>query len=274
MTVGAEPTTVIRAGEPFDPARQQAIIDDFLRDGFVHVPGVLEPDEVAALKAACERVLHDEDGYPEHHYGGDCTLVKLFETDPVFEDVLTREPIISLVEAILGWNCHLIAQNAICNRPGVNVDRFHCDDPTFFPFLADHPLPDDVPVPVFVCVVQLPLTDVTRMEHGPTEYVPGTHRSGLAADPDDLDPRWRGRGPVPVLARAGDLYLHNGQTWHRGAPNTSGERRFLLQLCFGQRFVAQRFHPFAAHRLPDHVVARADARRRRVLGLHDKGAYG
>ena len=273
MSSIAEPTSAIRAGEPFAPEHQREIIADFLRDGFVHIPGVLEPDEIAALRAGCELVLNNPD-FEDNAYGADCTLVRLFETGPVFEDVLTREPIIGLVEEILGPDCHLIAQNAICNRPGVNVARFHCDDPTFFPFLEQVDLPDHVDLPVFVLVVQIPLTDTTTYEAGPTEYVPGSHRSGRAADVEDLAPMWNGRGPVPVFAEPGDIYLHNGQCWHRGAENRTDERRFLFQMAFGRRFVQQRFFPFVDYQLPPHVLARADERRKRVLGLHPKGAYG
>jgi hypothetical protein len=42
----------------------------------------------------------------------------------------------------------------------------------------------------------------------------------------------------------------------------------------GQRFVAQRFHPFVNYHLPAQVMARADARGLRVLGQQGKGAYG
>ena len=50
--------------------------------------------------------------------------------------------------------------------------------------------------------------------------------------------------------------------------------RYLLQLHYGRRNVAQRFYPFVNDRLPEHVLARPDERRKRVLGLLRKGAYG
>jgi hypothetical protein len=40
------------------------------------------------------------------------------------------------------------------------------------------------------------------------------------------------------------------------------------------RFISQRFYPFVNYQLPAHVLARADERRTRVLGVHPKGAYG
>ena len=45
-------------------------------------------------------------------------------------------------------------------------------------------------------------------------------------------------------------------------------------MAFSARWVSQRFYPFVNYRLPEHVLARADDRRRRVLGFHPKGAYG
>ena len=69
-------------------------------------------------------------------------------------------------------------------------------------------------------------------------------------------------------------YLHNGQCWHRGAPNTSNRTRYLLQLAYGMRFISQRFYPFVNYHLPQHVFDRADDRCKRVLGFHPKGAYG
>ena len=121
--------------------------------------------------------------------------------------------------------------------------------------------------------VQIPLTDIPSIEYGPTEYVPGSHYSGR--EPNDRSaPIFEGRTPVPVLCNAGDIYLHNGQCWHRGAPNTSDTTRTLFQLCFGMRWVSQQFHPFVNYQMPQHVLDNADARRKRVLGAHPSGACG
>ncbi|MCA9002000.1 MAG: hypothetical protein KDB61_08760, partial [Planctomycetes bacterium] len=69
-------------------------------------------------------------------------------------------------------------------------------------------------------------------------------------------------------------YLHNGQCWHRGSPNRSDRTRYMFQLSYAKRWVSQRFHPFVNYELPARVVARADERRRRVLGMHPMGDYG
>ena len=39
---------------------------------------------------------------------------------------------------------------------------------------------------------------------------------------------------MPVYCRAGDIYLFNHQTWHRGRPNTSTRTRYLMQLQYAR----------------------------------------
>jgi ectoine hydroxylase-related dioxygenase (phytanoyl-CoA dioxygenase family) len=181
--------------------------------------------------------------------------------------MLTREPIISLVESILGANCHLIAQNAVRNAPGQAIDTFHADDLVIAPLPPEIARHDPrVSLPLFLMTVQIPLTDIPSIEFGPTEYVPGSHYSGREPN-DPQSPSFEGRGPVPVFCKA-------GQCWHRGAPNTSTRTRYLFQLSYGMRYVSQRFYPFVNYQLPQHVLDNADERRKRVLGFHSKGAYG
>ena len=245
---------------------------DFNRDGFLLVPGVFDAGEVEALKMRIDRVFEDE-AFQDNRYS-DFIGVRLFETDALFVRALTREPIISLVESILGPDCHLVAQNIVRNRPGQAIDTFHVDDLLILPVGPGMERQDPrLTMPVFILTVQMPLTDIPALEFGPTQYVPGSHYSGRHPN-DPYQPSFEGREPVSVLCRAGDSYLHNGQCWHRGAPNTSDRTRYLFQMSFGRRFVSQRFYPFVNYQLPQHVLEGADDRTKRVLGFHPKGAYG
>mgnify|MGYP001430758419 CR=1 FL=1 len=84
-------------------------------------------------------------------------------------------------------------------------------------------------------------------------------------DPQD---RWYGTSQlIPVI-------MFNNQVWHRGAPNTSDRVRFLGGMTYSQRLIAQRFYPFLNYRMPDRVLDGADERLLRLLGKHQKGAYG
>ena len=106
-----------------------------------------------------------------------------------------------------------------------------------------------------------------------SQFVPGSHYSGRQPD-DSEHPTFDGKAPVSLLMKAGDLYLLNGQTWHRGAPNQTDRVRYLFHQVYGQRFVAQRFWPYLNYRMPDYVLEGADERLLRVLGKHPEMAYG
>lgn len=265
--------------QPFSAEDTAAIKEDFFRDGFRFIPDILSSEEVEALKAAVDRVFDDpsranrysQDSAPIN----DIVAVRLFETDPIFEEMLTREPIISLAESILGTNCHLIAQNVVRNGYNEALDGFHADDALFFPVPEGVERHDPrLQMPVYIMTVQIPLTDVPSIEYGPTEYVPGSHYAGRWPS-DPQSPTFDGNEPIQMLCKAGDIYLHNGQCWHRGTPNLTQTTRYLFQLSYAVRWVSQRFYPFVLYKLPEHVLANTDERRRRVLGAHPgHGGYG
>ena len=267
-------TNTPQTGEPFSEQRTQQILSDFYRDGYALIPGVLTADEVATLREKVDAVFADPGAQESNTLYGSFVAARLFERDRYFRDMLVREPIISLCEAVLGENCHLMAQNVVRNAPGEAIDTFHVDDALEFPLpevIARHD--SRIRMPVFRMTVQIPLTDIESEDLGPSQFVPGSHYSGRQPN-DPKNPSFEGRGPVSVLCKAGDIYLHNGQCWHRGAPNRSDRVRYLLQHSMSVRWVAQRFYPFVNYQFPEGVLDGASDRLRRVLGFHTKGAYG
>ena len=269
-------SAIVNDARPYSPEEIKQITDDFYRDGYVLIPNVLKPEEIEALKAATDRFFADERYKETDNLYGPYVGVRLFETDPVFLDMLVREPIIGLAESILGPDCHILAENIVRNQPGQSIDLWHADDLVIFPVAEGMERHDArLTMPIFLMTVQILLTDVPAIEYGPTQFVPGSHYSGRQPN-DPKNPTFEGNGPVSILAKAGDIYLHNGQCWHRGAPNTSDRMRYLLQLAYSRRFISQRFFPFVNYQLPACVMERAnqDDRLKRVLGFHGKGAYG
>ncbi len=262
-----------RLGQALEDRQRMELEQRFHRDGFALLPGVLRA-EAPALRALIDTAFAAlSDGISSNRYGS-YIMARMFELDAAFQALLTCEPFIGIAESILGPNCHLVAQNVVRNRPGEAIDQFHVDDCLHLPLPAHLPRHDPSwRLPCFVFTFQCLLSDVPDLEHGPTQFVPGSHYSGREPG-STSEPSWEGSSPVSILGSAGDVYLHHGQAWHRGAPNRSSQTRYLLQLAYGQRFVAQRFHPFVDYQLPPAVVARADERALRVLGRHVKGAYG
>ena len=128
-------------------------------------------------------------------------------------------------------------------------------------------------MPVMVMQIFVPLTDVDEIQYGPTEVVPRSHYAGRGPN-DPENPSFDGYGPVSILARAGDTYLFNNQIWHRGAPNCSDRIRYMGGVTYSKRFVSQKLWPFIDYRMPEHVWEGAGPRLQRLLGRHEKGAYG
>jgi ectoine hydroxylase-related dioxygenase (phytanoyl-CoA dioxygenase family) len=216
------PSTGLTA--PFADTQTLDILDRFHRDGCTLVPGVLGADECAALRSFTDKIAAESPSF---------VIRNPEEQDIAFARLFIREPILSLVRAILGPACRFCAQNVIRNVPGQAISHWHVDD------IVEHPLPPEIPrwdarvhLPIYWLSVQVPLSDITSLEDGPTEVVPGSHFSGR--DSPKENPVFEGRGAEPVFCRAGDIYLFNHQVWHRGRPNTGTRTRYLMQLQYAR----------------------------------------
>jgi hypothetical protein len=263
----------ITAGSKLDPAHQERVLEEFYREGFALVGGVLSADEVACLRGLADDLIDNPDkltrGYASPVYNAmvlRCTQA----LHRAFCDMLIREPFLSLAEAILGPNVAFCGQNVIRSEPGTGISLWHVDD------ILEFPLPPEVPrhdprirMPVFWFSFQIALSDINSPENGPTEIVPGSHYSGRDVPRGEgAKMEFDGRGPVPVLCKAGDIYLFNHQLWHRGAVNTSERRRYLMQNQYCRAWGPYRFNSTdASVRLPDDEMAALPERAKQLLDV-------
>ena len=254
----------------------------FERDGFLLLPGALSAREVERLRAGLERAFAKPLQSEEAELRGPDVArfwrPRLFEQGPEFENLVDHANVIDLIEAILGADCHLIAMNALKTGPGDGISTWHTDEAVRFPRPADVPLDPRVPVPCFVVNMNYYLCDVDE-ELGPTQFIPGSQRSGRQPGPEDMDsnglPIYEGRGVVSAVGKAGTAVLWNDQIWHRGATNLSQDRfRWVQQAAYGRRYISQRFWPYVKYQMPDEILERANPRRKRLLGLHHPDNYG
>jgi hypothetical protein len=277
-------TSPILPGEPFSPEKTQQIAQQFFRDGYVHIPGVLTPGEVTALRDKSDELFSDpelaERTNPEladvryiqlgKHQESEETLPFILrntiELDPIFRDMLLREPILSLAEAVVGENCKFCGQNVLRNLPGLSIDRWHVDGSVHFP------VPDNVQrhdprlrMTVMWFTVQMALSDIDSLEQGPTQYVPGSHYSGRNPN-DQENPEFEGRGPVSILCKAGDIYLQDPQCWHRGAPNLSNTTRYILQSQYAAYWAYWRFSLCNSVPVPENELKTSSDRMLKLLG--------
>src|SRR5687767_6618793 len=102
MSTATLDSVIVKDAKPYSPDETARIKADFFRDGYRLIPGVLTSDEVNGLKEAIDRFFADSEKWKaSDNIYGTWIGVRMFEVDPIFEDMLAREPIISLVEEIL-----------------------------------------------------------------------------------------------------------------------------------------------------------------------------
>jgi ectoine hydroxylase-related dioxygenase (phytanoyl-CoA dioxygenase family) len=269
----ASPTT----GSKLAPAQQARVLDEFYREGFAMIPAVLTRDEAAALCTLADRYI-DDPAIAKDFVTPVINTKVLRSTqalDRAFTDLLVREPMLSLAEAVLGPNVGFCGQNVIRSDKSTGITHWHVDD------IVEFPLPGDIPrhdarirLPVFWFSFQIALSDIDSPENGPTELVPGSHYSGRQAPQEESQRVFEGRGVMPILCKAGDVYIFNHQTWHRGSTNRSNRPRYLMQNQYCRSWGPYRFNSSdAAHRLPAAEMEGASPRLLQLLEPTRKVVY-
>lgn len=243
------------------------------RDGFAYFPGILSAETVAALRACMDQLQplaenYDWDGTPTSCGFLNKAINSAFNRDALFQDCLDIPGVIELAEAIHGSDCHIIQMTAWMTGPGRPDQQLHAD---WLPF----PLPEDVvadprvEVPILISTAHYYLDDIYE-ELGPTQFIPGSHRSGRVPNQET---EWQGTPAQNVICKAGDGLLFRSDVWHRGTANRSNQTRYLLQVHYANRWIAQRFAPYLHFRFDPVLLARATPRQRRLMGEHPTGAY-
>lgn len=237
-----------RADALFDEAMCNKIADEFCNVGCVIIRNVFDADMVQRLRQLTDDYFQQRESLPPKFVSfayNAFVLRYCAELDHRFADCLTHPPIPQLVTSVLGADPRFNALNVIRNEPGQAISRWHVDD------VLEFPLPPDIPrfdarmrMPVFWFTVQVALSDISDVSHGPTQYVPGSHYSGRHPVSQE-NPIFEGQEPVDIYCNAGDIYFTNHQTWHRGAPNTSDRIRYVMQLQFASRWADRRFKGLA-----------------------------
>ncbi|MGI9615763.1 MAG: phytanoyl-CoA dioxygenase family protein [Acidimicrobiales bacterium] len=278
---------MLTRGEPVPYLRWRSDIEgleesqQLQRDGWVLLPRVFEPDDVASLAADITQVF-DELPADGRRPGRDSVEAEQFRYEMLnrsarCQEVIGNRRILDVVEPLLGEDCHVIANTAWRNPPGVEHThgggRWHIDAGPHVPLPPDVDWDERIPHPVFVVACHIILQDCPA-DCGPTGVIPHSQLSGQPPPSDRLeDPTltWRGNEPVVLEAKAGDVQLFVSDAWHRRMPTGPGdEGRFFLQVHYGRRDIAQRLRTTAVtNQLSNDALERATTDRERTLvGLH------
>ena len=258
--------------KPFDYRQRTFALDDLAgmtdalhEDGFALVPGVLSPEEIQATRDAIDRLRpfgFDKMGLTEHYK---C----VFNRDRAFFDLIDRPGIVDLAEATMGAQCHIIGETAWKSHPGHNGWGPHTDHTLVT--VPEATASDRKAFPIYLCTAHYYLDDLDETL-APTYVIPGSHKSGTAMS-GVKDPEWKGERMQPVLCRAGDVLFFRSEVWHTGSENTSERDRYLVQVHYSHRTIAQRFSPWP-FAFNQELLATANERQLRLLGKHPEMAYG
>jgi ectoine hydroxylase-related dioxygenase (phytanoyl-CoA dioxygenase family) len=266
-----------------EPAPPEAV--ELERDGYAIIRGLFTPAEVADLHAEITEVFAREAPDARGRRGPDDMAMfryAMLNRSAAAQAAIAHPRLLSVIEPLLGEDCHVIANTAWRNPAGVpgshGGQHWHIDAGPHVPLPEGVRWPAAIPHPVFAIGVHLFLQDC-RLDDGPTGVLPGSHLSGRAPPQDrplDNDLDYEGQAVVPLVAEAGDAALFVSDIWHRRMPTLDGDAgRFFLQVHYGRRDIAQRLVPTDdANQLSEAAIARAvTERQRRVIGLHPVGFY-
>lgn len=250
--------------------------------GYTIIEGALTMQEVQALRDDINRVFDD---YSRDHRADDSRLAEddamfryeMLNRSAICQKTLSHPRILSVIESLLGEDCHVIANTAWRNpasKPGIHGGQaWHIDAGPHVPLADGVKWPANIPHPVFAIGVHVYLQDC-NLADGPTGVIPGSHLSGCFPPRDralDDNLSYDGQKVVPLLARAGDVGLFVSDVWHRRLPTGPGDSgRFFLQIHYGRRDIAQRIHPTLKtnHLSTDAIERAVTDREKTVIGLH------
>ena len=103
-------------------------IQSFRRDGFVHIPGVISPEEAAEFRAAALDVVRRSPKYSEHAVF--TQVINLWRLDPVMKRLTLHPNIGPIAEKLIGspmrlWHDHVLIKQPNNQKP----TEFHQDSP-------------------------------------------------------------------------------------------------------------------------------------------------
>ena len=208
-------------------------IEDYRRDGFVKVEGVLSREEAlefrgAALNAA-ERLSNLSEGSAIFSQ-----FVNVWTKDEAMRRLTLHPEIARIAKVLTGTNLRIWHDQILIKEPGSSKPtEFHQDKP-YWPHLES---PD--PISCWIALGDVPV------ESGCMTFLPG--KQNMVLDAQDLSNstslfdiapqlKWSPRVTLPL--RAGDVTFHHGRCPHMASSNLSSEKRVAHVVIFMQEGTA------------------------------------
>ncbi|SDS86276.1 phytanoyl-CoA dioxygenase family protein [Microlunatus soli] len=221
-----EPTST--AAEPADQARLDQLADDYRRNGFVLIPGLLTAEEAASYRQTSHDLLArlnrpDDPTWAsasEVSMGQATSLKHLHDAqfyDAAYSRLLTDPRFTKVAAAVLGTPNVQLHHTKLFVKPPENGSPF--------PLHQDHPFFPHTHNRVAAAIFHF---DDAPEEKGCVRVIPGSHADG----PREHDPTGSFHLPdvpfddaIPQPAKAGDVLFFSCLTVHGSGVNVSDEAR-------------------------------------------------
>jgi ectoine hydroxylase-related dioxygenase (phytanoyl-CoA dioxygenase family) len=207
----------------------------FERDGFAHLPALLDPAELAAFvplvrevagASSQAQVPMEERGTYQKAFVQE---VNLWQRHEAIRPLAFSPRLARAAAELLGVEgVRMYHDQALVKEAGGGHTPWHCDQ-HYWPIDSDRTV-----------TAWIPLQDVP-LEMGPLRFSAGSQRVDLGralAIGDESDagvrrhPRWR---ELPVWEQpiaGGDVTFHQGWTFHGAGPNSTGETRLVFTVIY------------------------------------------
>jgi ectoine hydroxylase-related dioxygenase (phytanoyl-CoA dioxygenase family) len=250
----------------------QEWVEAFDRQGFLFLQDVLPPEWCAELRDDLDWSLKENPNGLNSVSERVALAHRMFETSKANLRLFDLEPIVSFAEALVAKNCHVIHNNSFQSLPGGGITGWHQDDAPHF-VITHGEAPTNIRLPVLFFTANYYLTDVTEIEYGGTEVIPGSHLLGASSPAEIEGTEWEDKIHYN-LGKAGSVIMFNNQVWHHGGLNQSDRTRYITQITYARRVVGHKYYPFMNYTMPKHIYTNANPRLRRLIGFLEHGAYG
>jgi ectoine hydroxylase-related dioxygenase (phytanoyl-CoA dioxygenase family) len=219
------------------PGLSPSQVSAYWRRGYLHVPGLFDDAEVAALESECARVVREGEtsspGSPESFPRQDRAgrpVRNLFDPvlclSPVIRKVLATEPLLAALRSVFRDEPRLFKDKLIVRPPGTRGYGLHQD----FAYWGWTGIPADR-----LLALQIAVDDADE-RNGAVRFYPERHDDLLPADAEEgnaIDPAGMDAARSELVpTRAGDVVLFHSLTPHGSDVNRSNRPRRTLYLTY------------------------------------------
>ena len=202
-------------------------IESYRQNGFVHIPGIISPDEAAHFRAAALEFANDATATSDRAIFQQ--LVNAWTQNDALKALTLHPNVAAVAEKLAGVDLRLWHDQILIKKPHNEAPtQWHQDQPYWPHQNSTHP------ISCWIALGDVPV------ERGCMTFLPGSQkRSDLKqqnlADADSLfsicpDLQWEPRVTVPL--RAGDCTFHHARCAHMATPNFTDEPRVAHVVIF------------------------------------------